>query len=118
MIFSACSPLSTKARSRRLPIWSRTIPETATPPGRSDALQPRCDVDAVAKNIVVLNDDIAKIDAEAKLDPLVVRYAVVARRHVALNVCGAGDGIHDARELYEHAVAGELYDTALKFADL
>ena len=40
-----------------------------------DPFDPRGDVDAVAENVVILNDDIAKIDADAKHDPPILGYA-------------------------------------------
>ena len=36
----------------------------------------------------------------------------------ALDLGGAGDGVHDARELHQHAVAGELDDAPLVLGDL
>ena len=54
--------------------------------GLGDAFEPRRDVDAVAENIVVVDDHIAKVDADAELDPPVLGDACVADRHVALDV--------------------------------
>ena len=42
----------------------------------------------------------------------------VALAHVALDLGGAGDRIHDARELDQHAVAGELDDAPPMLGDL
>ena len=41
------------------------------------------------------------------------RNVGVALAHLALDFGGAGDRIHDARELHQHAVAGQLDDAAL-----
>ena len=83
-----------------------------------DALEPRRDVDAVAEDVVALDDDVAEIDADAELDAAVLRHVGVALAHPALDLGGAGDGVHDARELDQHAVAGELDDAALMLGDL
>ena len=118
MFFSACSPMSSKARSSRLPTWSRTVAETAMPPGCGDALEPRRHVDAVAEDVVALDDDVAEIDADAEFDAAVLRHVGVALAHPALDFGGAGDRVHDARELHQHAVAGQLDDAPLMLGDL
>jgi hypothetical protein len=43
-----------------------------------DALDPRRDVDAVAKDILAVYDDIADVDADAKLDRIGLGAARVA----------------------------------------
>src|SRR5262249_38742710 len=73
----------------------------------------RGDVDTVAEDIVVLDDHVAQIDAEAKLDPPCRRDVGVASRHAALNFRGAHHRIDNAAELDQHAVAGGLDDAAV-----
>jgi hypothetical protein len=53
-------------------------------------LQPHGDVDAIAENIVVIDDDVADMDADAEFDPLVLRH-------------GAYDKPQDAEQFAERA---------------
>ena len=87
------------------------------PPGCGDAFQPRGDVDAVAENVAVLDDDVADMDADAKLDALVGEHIRVALRHSALQLDGAADGIHGANELDQNAVACTFDDSSAMFGD-
>src|SRR5436190_14335966 len=68
------------------------------------------DVDAISKNIVIINDDVADVNADTKFDPAVLREAGVVRGHTTLNLDGASRRIHCARELDQHAVARGLHD--------
>ena len=86
--------------------------------GRRDALQPGGHIDAVAENVVALDDDIADIDADAEFDAAAFRDIGVALAHLALDLSGAGDRIHHARKLDQHAVAGQLDDATLVLGDL
>ena len=83
-----------------------------------DALDARRDVDAVAIDVVVLEDDVAEMDADAEFDAPVLRHVDIALAHPALDLGGTGDGVHHARELDQHAVAGDLDDAALMLGDL
>ena len=113
MFLSVCSP---QILERQIEAGTDLVahrPRHRDTAGRSDALQPRRDVDAVAENVVVLDDHVAEIDAGAQLDPPVRGYVGVASSHFALlDFRGAGDRAHYARELHQHPVAGELYDAA------
>ena len=82
-----------------------------------DALEPRGDVDAVAEDIVVVDDDVADVDADAKFDPLVLRHVGVLLGHAALDFDRAADGIDGAGEFHQHAVAGGLDDAAAMRSD-
>ena len=88
------------------------------PPGCGDAFEARRDIHAVAEDVVALDDDVAEIDADAELDAPVLRHIGVALAHAALDLGGAGDRVHHARELHQHAVAGELDDAPLVLGDL
>ena len=80
-------------------------------------LQARGDVDAVAIDVVVLDDDVAEIDADAKPDPLGLSGALVAIDHAALDHGRTLDGVDDAGELDQRAVAHELDHAAAEFLD-
>src|SRR5258706_1153361 len=66
--------------------------------------QPRRDVDAVAQDVVFLNDHVAQIDADAELHPPRRRDVGVASCHPALNLGGAQHRIGDAIRIgvYSH----------------
>ena len=81
--------------------------------GVGDHFEARRHVDAVAKDVVVLDDDVAQIDADAELDPPRRRDVGVASRHPALNLGSAQHGVGDAAEFDQHTVAGGLDDAAM-----
>ena len=78
-------------------------------------LQTRGDVDAVAIDVVALDDDVAEIDADAKPDLPRFGGALIAIGHPALDHGSTLDGIDDAGELDERTVAHELDDAAMEF---
>src|SRR4030095_1024855 len=86
-------------------------------PGLGDTFQPGGDIDPVAANTVVVDDHVAKVDADAKFDPPILHHGRVADRHVALDFHGAFDCVHDAGKFDQHAVAGQLDDPPLMLGD-
>jgi hypothetical protein len=80
--------------------------------GFRDPFQTRGDVDAIAKNIVVIDDDVADVNADAEFDPGILRYIGVLPGHAALDFDGATRCVHGAGEFDQHAVAGGLDDAA------
>ncbi len=82
------------------------------PPGSAMPSEPRGDVDAVAENIVVVDDDVADMDADAEFDPLILRHGGVLLGHAALDLDRAARRVDGAGELDQHAVAGGLDDAA------
>src|SRR4051794_25829940 len=85
----------------------------ADPTRLGQALQPGGDVDAVAVDVVVLDDDVAGVDADAEADLLVLGDARLALGHAALDGDGTGDRVDDAAELAQHAIAHELDNPAV-----
>ena len=75
-----------------------------------NALKPRGDIDAVAEDVVIINDDVPDVNADPKFDPLVLRYRRILLGHTALDFNGTAYRIHGARKLDQHAVAGGLDD--------
>jgi hypothetical protein len=65
-----------------------------------------------------IDNDVALVNADAELDPLLLRYLHVALRHPALNLDSTAHGINDAGELDQHAVPRGLHDAAAVFGDL
>jgi hypothetical protein len=80
-------------------------------------LQARGDVDPVAVDIAFVNNDIAEIHANAKLNSLCCRDALIVVGHSPLDRGGALDGVDDACELNQRAVAHELDDTPMELFD-
>ena len=66
-------------------------------------LKARCDVDTVAEDVVVVDDDVAEIDADAQIDASLGLHAGVACGHLALHVDRATNRIDHARELADLA---------------
>ena len=89
----------------------------ANAPGLGHRLQARGDVDAVAVDVVVLDDDVAEIDADAKPDLLCFGDALIAVGHSALDHGSTLDGVDDAGELDQRAIAHELDDAAVELFD-
>jgi hypothetical protein len=80
--------------------------------------QPGCDVHAITVDVIAVDDDVAEIDAKAKLDPGRFGCIGIALAHAALHVDRAADGIHHARKLDEDAVAGGLDHATAVFRNL
>jgi hypothetical protein len=83
-----------------------------------EGLQSCRDIHAVAEDVVLLDNHVAEVDADAESDTLVLGRFGIAFRHAALDLHGAAHGINDARKLCQEAVAGILYDTASVLLDL
>ena len=67
-------------------------------------LDPRCDVDAVAKNIAVVDDDLTDIDADAKDDVrLACLFAWIATAHVTASMALTNSA--------SNPIAGRLHNT-------
>ena len=81
-------------------------------------LQPRCDVDAVAVDVVAIDNHITKIDPDANGYALVLGHLGIAVDHRPLDLGSAADRIDDAREFDQHAVAGRPDDAAAVLLDL
>src|SRR5207244_4057020 len=83
----------------------------------STAMDGFLEIAVVAKDVVFLNDHIAKIDANAKLNPPGRRNVGVASGHPALNLDPAQHRVGDAVEFDQHAVASSLDDSAAVLGD-
>ena len=82
-----------------------------------DAFKTRCNIDPITKDIVVIDDNIADVNADAKLDPLDLRYIDIVFGHGTLNFDRAAYRIYDAAELDESAVPGILDDAPAMIRD-
>jgi hypothetical protein len=93
-------------------------PANADPARLRQGLEPCGDIDAVAKYVALVDDDVADIDANAEFDAALRRHIDVALGHVALDFDGAAYRIDDAGELDQQAVARGLDDAAAVLGDL
>ena len=89
----------------------------ADPAGLGQPLQAGGDVDAVAENIVALDDDVAEVDADAVADADVLAPLRLPLGHRLLDPGGRGDRVDDAGELDQHPIARGLDDAAVVFGD-
>ena len=86
--------------------------------GIGQFLKARRDVDAVAVDVVALDDHVAQVDADAERDAPILGYLGVALGHAALDGDRAIDRVDDARELDQRAVAHQLDDAPAVVRDL
>src|SRR3954451_4163468 len=82
-----------------------------------DALQPCCDVDAVSKDVVFVDDYIADVDSDPELDPGFRRNAGILSGHLPLDFDSAARGINGTPELNENAITRTLHDSATVRSD-
>jgi hypothetical protein len=75
-------------------------------------------VDTVAKDVFVINNDIANIQANAKLDPPFRGDSDVSLRHLPLNVDSAAYSVDNAGKLNKDAVSRRLDNAPAVFCDL
>jgi hypothetical protein len=83
-----------------------------------ESFEPRRHVDPVAIDIVILDDDVAKIDADAELHAPLGGRISVAQGHLALHLDRAAHRVDDAEEFDEQPIAGGFDDAAAVFLDL
>src|SRR5215472_7303249 len=76
------------------------------------AFEARCDIDPVAEDVAVLDDDIALVDTDAELDAAVWRQRGVAFGQGCLHFGRASESVNDAGKLDQQPVAGGLDDAA------
>jgi len=76
-----------------------------------------CNIDPVTKDIVLFDNDITDVNADAELDPLVLRHVDILFGHAALNFVGTSDRVDHAGELSDSAVSGILDDTTVMLRD-
>src|SRR6266566_5122928 len=82
-----------------------------------DPFETDCNIDPITKDIIVFDDDITNVNADAKFDPLDLRHIDILFGHAALNFDGAAYGIHDAPEFNESAIPGILDDAPAIISD-
>jgi hypothetical protein len=76
-----------------------------------------CNIDTITKDIIVRDDNITEVNADAEFDPLVLRHIGILFCHAALDVVGTSHGVDHAGELNESAVAGILHNAPAMITD-
>jgi hypothetical protein len=76
------------------------------------------DIDAIAVDVVTLDDDVAEIDTDAKLDAAFLGDTAIALGERTLDFDRAAHRIDDAGELDQQPVAGGLDDAPAMRGDL
>ena len=79
---------------------------------RAQLLQTGRDVDAVAQEIIALNDHIAEVDTDAQGDPALGSHIFLPAGYLCLHSRSAGHRADDRPELCDEAVAHQLDDAA------
>src|SRR5271163_150154 len=64
--------------------------------GLGQAFEASRDIDAVAKDVTVLDDDVADVDADAKLDAVVLRQRGIPLGHCRPDLGRASERVDDA----------------------
>jgi hypothetical protein len=104
-----------------MPIFARILRRPSSiipfPPG-SDTFETHSNIDRVTKDIILFDNNITDVNADAKFDPFVLRHIDILFGHAALDFVGASHGIDHAGELNESAVPGILHDAAAMISDL
>jgi hypothetical protein len=86
--------------------------------GLGQGFQPRREIDPVAEDVAVVEDDVAEVDPDAELDAPGGRDIGVAFGHAVLDFDRAAHRVDDAAKLHQQAVAGGLDDAAMVLGDL
>src|SRR5262245_21536817 len=82
------------------------------------SLQPSSYIHAVPEDVPAVDDDVADVDADPKLDPSVRLHSGISLAHAALDFGGAAHRIDRACKLDQCAVALSLDDAAMVLRDL
>ncbi len=101
MFLTLCSPLILERVGQLVADMVAHGPGNADAAGLGERFQARRDIDAVAKDVAVLDDDVAEIDADAKPDAPLVGRLGLAVDHPALHLGGATHRVDDAREFHQ-----------------
>jgi hypothetical protein len=92
-----------------------SIVGNANPTRLSDPFETHCNIDPITKDIIVCDDNITDVNADAKFDPLVLRHIGIL--FAARWILSASHGVDHAGELNKSAVPGVLDDTSVMLSD-
>src|SRR5262245_1713696 len=88
---------------------------TGNAAGLRHRFEPGRQVDAIAVEIVAIDDDVADIDADAEFDLAIIGDPSIAIVHAGLNLDSTAHGVEHAAELDEEAVSHHLEDAPAVF---
>src|SRR5215831_2314554 len=88
------------------------------PPGSASAFQACRNINAIAKDVVVLDDDVAEIDPDPEPDPAFLGDRGCAIGHRELPFGRTAHRVYDAREFRQYPVASGVDDAAGVLVDL
>jgi len=83
----------------------------AYPSWLGQGFEPRCDVDLVTINVAPVPDNVADIDAHAKLDMAIRWHIGVPTRHLALHFDGAPHRVSDTGKVAHRANVDSIVGT-------
>ena len=86
-------------------------PANAYPSWLGQGFEPRCDVDPVTINVAPVPDNVADIDAQAKLDTAIRWHIGVSTRHLALHFHGAPHCVNDTGKVAHRANVHSIVGT-------
>ena len=89
----------------------------ANPARLGERFEPRSDIDPVAEDVAVLDDDISLMDADAQLDAVIGRSVDAPAANFPLDLDSAAECIDDAGKFDEESVAGRLDQPAAMCGD-
>jgi hypothetical protein len=89
----------------------------AYPTGVGHGFEPRGHVDAVAEYVALLDNDIAKIDADSVKQAARGGHVAIAAGHLLLKFHGTADCLSHALEFNQHSIACGFDDAALALGD-
>ena len=87
------------------------------PTRHSQCLQPRSHINAIAGDVIAVDDDVDEVDADTELDALLSWLRLIVCPHRPLNVNRATKRGIRAAAFEQHSVAGGLDDPAAMFGD-
>jgi hypothetical protein len=82
-----------------------------------DPFETHRNIDPVTKDIVLFDDYITDVNADAKFDPFVLRHIGILFGRAALDFVGTSRGVDHAGELNESAIPGILDDASAMISD-
>src|SRR5262245_54664911 len=90
---------------------------TGNAAGPHQPFEPGRQIDAIAVEILAIDDDVPDIDADAEFDLAIIGDPGIAVMHAGLDLDSTARGVEHAAELDEEAVAHYLEDAPAVFCD-
>ncbi len=117
MFFTLCSPRSAKPIGSFSATCSRTVALTQISARLGKGSKPCSNVDAIAENVIALDDHVTHVDSDAKADAVTFIDVCISAFDSLLDDDGAAHRIDNRSELDKKTVACRLEDAALVLGD-